>query len=80
MRQAPDEPADRSGRQASDLGDVLLEGSSVDTQRDQLFGQYVGRNAVEEQVHGDDHNHEVVEAAQDGNIVGDEVPAEEQVT
>ena len=63
LRPAPDEPAKRARREPPDPRDVRAERASVDAQRVQLLVEHVLRHAVEEQVHGEDDDDEVVEPA-----------------
>ena len=61
------------------LGDVLFEGRAVDAERLQLLVQDLCRHALEEQVDRDDDHHQVVEAAEDRDVVRDDVAPEDQI-
>ena len=74
-----DGPPDRARRQAPDLGDVAVERRAVDPELVELLVEQVRRDAVEEQLDREDDDDEVVEAADDRDVVGDEVPAEDEV-
>ena len=79
LRDPADGPADRARRQAPDLGDVAIERCAVDAELVELLVEQVVRDAVEEQVDGEDDDDEVVEAAEERDVVGDQVPAEDEV-
>ena len=72
-------PRTGPGVKPPDAGDVLVEGHPVDAELVELLGEQLGRHAVEEEVDGEDHDHEVVEAAEDRDVVRDEVAAEDEV-
>ena len=74
-----DGPPDRARRQAPDLGDVAFEFAARDAELVELLAQQVLGRAVEEQVDGQDDDDEVVEAADDRDVVRDEVLAEDEV-
>ena len=74
-----DGPPDRARRQAPDLGDVAIERGPVDAELVELLVEQVVGHAVEEQVDGEDDDDEVVEPAEDRDVVGDEVAAEDEV-
>ena len=67
-------------REAPDPGDVVMERPGVDAQHVQLLVQDVGRDAIEEHVHRQDHDHQVVQPADDREVIGDEVPTEHEVS
>ena len=76
---AADGPPDRARRQAPDLGDVLVERRAVDPELVELLVEQLVGHAVEEQVDREDHDDEVVEPAEDRDVVRDEVAPEDQV-
>ena len=51
-----------------------MERTGIDAQRSQLLIEDLGRDAIEEDVHREDHDHEVVQPADDRELIGDEVP------
>jgi hypothetical protein len=76
---AADGPPDRARRQASHLGDVAIELGALDPELGELLVEQVVRDAVEEQLRGEDDDDEVIESTDDRHIVGDEVAPEDEI-
>jgi len=79
LRTAPDEPAEGARREPPDARDVRAERTSVDSQLVELLVEHVLRHAVEEQVHGQDHDHQVVQPADERQVVRHEIAAHDQI-
>jgi hypothetical protein len=75
----PDGEPDRPRGQASDLGDIAEVLASIDAAGSESLVEDVDRNAVEEHVHRDQDHDEVVEAAEQGDLVRNEVSTDEEI-
>ena len=62
-----------------DLAEIVLEGGPIDPEVGQLLLEDLGRDAVEEQVHAKDDDDEIVEHAEHGHAIGDDVERKGEV-
>ena len=79
LRDPADGPPDRARRQAPDLGHVAVERLAIDAELFELLVEQVLGHPVEEQLDRENHDDEVVEPAEDRDVVRDEVAPEDEV-
>ncbi len=79
-RKARREPADWAGNQAPHLGAVVLERLAVDVEILELLVEHTCGQAVEEQLERENEHDHVVDAADDGDGVRDEVKRRRDVS
>ena len=75
----PGQPADGMRGEPPDLAEVVLEGGPIDPEVGQLLLEDLGRDAVEEQVDAEDDDDEIVEHAEHGHAIGDDVERKGEV-
>ena len=71
-RRQPNEPPERARDEAPYLGDVGFEGPAVKPQARQVLVEDRSRDAVEEEINGEDDGHDVVDRPEDRDVGADE--------